>query len=300
MPKRRIAFGVLVAAIAAAAALCGCTQNLFGEFADKTSDEALLYDAQTRMDARDWTGAIQSFQKMSSTGLATRSTAALYSSAYAGRCGLDVIALASSLKNASSSTTLFGTLLNAFKGANVSQPADCAQALSLLGGISAHASGRTVDENLLAAFVALADIGVRLAAYADASPSDGTVDAGWDSCASSPFGAPQAPPGAPSDASARQIGVDFNVLVESLSVPGMPTVIGSVQTSLKTICAGMALAFPTYATCDATGPYNLDPTAWTQLQVSAIEGLIRTNAQPGLGIVNKPLGPAAGGGAFCL
>jgi hypothetical protein len=277
--------------------LWGCSANLFAEFANKSADDALLYDANMQMSQKQWTSAIADFQKMSSAALASGTVISAYSSAYAGRCGLDLIALANALSSASGAN-LFNTLMLAFKGAAAAQAADCVQAEALLKTVSTYSGGRTVDQNTLMAFIALADIGVRLAAYADPL-GDGLVDNGWDPCSSSPFGPPQAAPGSATDASTRQIGVDFNLMADSLSASGMPTLIGPIQASLATICSAMLAAFPTYAIC-GSAPLNLDPTAWTNLQVSAIAGLIRTNSPPGLAIVAKPLAPSGASGAFCL
>lgn len=273
-------FAWTAAAFAAATVAGGCSRNLLSEFGNKNSDEALLFDAKAKMDARDWTGAIASFQAMSSSALANRDVKAAYASAYAGRCGLDMVSLVQKLS--SSNANLFVTLMKHFQGATIARASDCVQARALLSSISASASGRTPDENTLMAFVALTDVGVRLAASADAN-GDGAVDGGWDSCSSSPFGPPAAAPGATSDASARQVGVDFTTLVDSLSAPGMPSLLGTVQSQLGTLCSAMYSWSSTYAICGGSS-LNFDPTAWTQNQVKLIDGLVRTNSFPGLGV----------------
>ena len=49
-----------------------CTGNLFSGFADKGSDEALLFEAKQSLDQSDFNGAIDFIELMSAAGQAER------------------------------------------------------------------------------------------------------------------------------------------------------------------------------------------------------------------------------------
>lgn len=145
--------------------LAGCP-NGFSEFANKNSDEALLYQAQLYADQRDWDNAILSVTRMSASGRTNRDTKYFLASAYAGRCGLDLLNLANALTGLSSSK-LFPLLLTQYSGLTTTSLADCESAESTLLGISTNYTELTADENILLAFLEFVKIGAVLGSNAN-------------------------------------------------------------------------------------------------------------------------------------
>src|SRR3712207_1960284 len=94
----------------------GCP-NAMSEFANKTSDEALLYKAKQQIQTREYTTALQSIALMTSAGQATRDGKVTKATALAGRCGLDLLGLAEEISTSLGSKTLFAILLSYMKSA---------------------------------------------------------------------------------------------------------------------------------------------------------------------------------------
>ncbi len=254
-------------------AFSGCL-NILAEVAKKDSDEAIYKAALIAMDSRDYAAAITDFQKLSTTFIGQRSVTVNYASAFAGRCGLDLLLLVDSIKT-NASANLFITLMKNFKGATTTNISDCLQAETLIRSINNSAASRNVDENLLMVFVSFAKIGAILATYADTN-ADGTPDAGFDSCNTTQF----------PNAKAREVASAINLIVDSLSGPGVPTLLGAATTSLTSICTTLAGISATYAFCGAN-PAVTDPTAYTANQIKALNGVIKTTDFPGLGTCNN-------------
>lgn len=169
-----------VALVCCASLLTACP-NSFSEFANRTSDEALLFQAEQYADARDWDNAITTIGRMSSGGLAERTTKYALASYYAGRCGLDLLELADALTGLST-TDLFPLLLSEFSGLTTTDLADCETAEDTILSISTSYSSLTTDENLLLAFIEFVKIGAVLGSNANIDADEnGTYDGDyWD------------------------------------------------------------------------------------------------------------------------
>lgn len=252
----------------------GCSVNILSEFGDKTTDEALLFDAKMKIDEGDWTSAIEKFAEMSDDFRDERDVRALEASAYAGRCGLRFLDLIDIFTNIGS-TLLFRELMESFPGATAAQATDCAQAETLIKQIDATATNRTVDENLLMAFLSFVKIGVILSANADAN-GDGVPNwASGDACSAVNI----------TDANVNQIGTAIANANASLSAVGSASNIGGGQLdSLEQFCAVLddAPLDATYDFCSA-----LNTTDMTANMRRALRSIIQENQYVGIGSCNN-------------
>lgn len=247
------------------AALLGCGQNAFRESAKRETDEALLFEARKQMNGSNWTQAITLIGQMSSTGQADRGTKAALASAYAGRCGLNLITLADRLANAGS-TNIFTIFMTSFTGATASTITDCSQAETTLQSISTTPASRTADENVMLAFIGFSKIGAILSTYADTN-HDGTADPGFNSCNVAHL----------PDAMLREIGTGITLAVAALAQSG-GTIGSALGTSVTSACSTLAGINPAYDFCAIT-----TTAGFSVNQVKALGGLVKTTDNPGIG-----------------
>jgi len=261
-----IAFGSLGTA--------GC-QNILSESAQKTTDQALLYEAQKLIDREEYGTAIETIGSMSASARELRNVKRVLASAYAGVCGLNLLELADALSNSSSdsgsgssASTLFQMLLSIYKEGTAASVAACNEAENTLLGISATASSRTVDENVLLAFIEFVKIGVVLEINADKADHDGSVDGAFDSCASDATGI--------SDLDVGEIGTGLTIALSSLQAASVNTATGatgSIAALCSTLDATIGVFDPSYSGfCDKT-----DPTAFNAVELKALRSLTRSN-----------------------
>lgn len=252
--------------------LGGC--NILSEFGDKTSDEALLFDAQMHIDHEEWTDAIEKFDAMTDDFRAEREVRALEASAYAGRCGLRFLDLINIFTNIGT-TLLFRELMESFPGATAAQAADCAQAESLIKQIDPVATERTVDENLLMAFLSFVKIGVLISVNADA---DGNGIPNWasgDACSAVNI----------TDADVNQIGTAIaNANASLTAVDGASEIGGGQLDSLEQFCEVLddAPLDASYNFCAA-----LNTTDMTANMRRALRSIIQENQYVGIGSCNN-------------
>lgn len=253
----------------------GCTQNAFKEFAKTDSDAALLFEARKEMNGSRWDEAIALMDRMSSTARADRSTKATMASAYAGRCGLNLIRLADQIAN-SSGQNFFPLLLQSFQGSSAASVADCQQAESILLSIATDPAARTADENVMMAFIDFSKIGAILSAYADAD-GNGTADPTFDSCDTA-----QLP-----DNMLREVGTGMTLAVSALAASG-GSIGSALAASVTAACSSLASIDPSFDFCTIT-----TPSGFSASQVKALGGLVKSTDDPGLGT-------CAGGIAACV
>lgn len=238
-----------------------CT-NIFYEAADKNSDAAKLFDARKLIDSGDWTSAITKINSMSVSAREQRDVKALLASAYAGRCGLDVLTMINNMQ-ATTSYTFFQILMRSIRGATATNVADCVLAETTMKTISTSSSSRTTDENLLMAFVGFAKIGAILSANAD-TDSDGTVDAGFNPCT------------ALDDTEAAELVTGLANAITSLNSANSS--IGSDEmTDINSICAAATTAG--FDFCSLTDTSQVD----TQAERAGMRGLVH-EAQDSIGL----------------
>jgi hypothetical protein len=249
-----------------------CGQNAFLESAKRDTDAALLFEAKKQMNGSQWTAAIDTLLRMSPTGRAERSAKTALASAYAGRCGLNLIRLADQLSNSSGSSGLFALFMTTMQSATTSSIADCVEAEEVLRSISADPASRSVDENLMLSFVEFSKMGAILSTYADTN-DDGTADPSFDACDTGDI----------PEAMVRQFGTGMTLAIEGLNASGSS--LGSaLATAVSGACAALAGVDPAYDFCSIT-----DPADFTADQVKALSGLIHSQDDPGLGTCTNPL-----------
>lgn len=249
----------------------GCTQNAFKELAKTDTDAALLFEARKEMNSSRWDQAITLMNRMSATARADRSTKAVMASAYAGRCGLNLIRLAEQIAN-SSGQNFLSLLVYTFRGSSGTSIADCQQAESLLLSISANPAARTADENVMLAFIDFSKIGAILSTYSD-SDGDGTADPTFDSCNTAHL----------PNAMLREVGTGLTLAVSALSASG-GSIGSALSSSVTSACSNLASIDPSYDFCSITTPagFSVD-------QVKALGGLVKSTDNPGLGTCNGGL-----------
>lgn len=260
--------------------LLSCS-NLFSDLSDRDSNKAKLYDAKRALDRSEWSVAIEKLSSLSSTYLLRRDVRALLASAYAGRCGMDFLNLVDAISNSTDSDgTLFKTLLATMDDATDASILDCGLAETTLNSIGT-ADERTVDENLLMAFVQFGKIGAILNFLADTDGNNqfsSTGDSAFDPCQNTSL--PEADT-ASSKASANQLVASLAILIEALEATSS-TIAEEDLGDLQAICdqAGTVNDI-----CSAT-----DASAVTTDQRRTIRAIIRGN-EVGFKI---PDAPAAG------
>ena len=252
---------ILTSKICAAAAalglfLCllnlGC-HNVFSDLANKTTDDALFYQAQQQINASNYDGAVSTIQTMSNGGQAARSTRDLLASAYAGSCGLNLLGLSTALSNLGNNT-LFESLLTQYQSGVALQVTKCVSAEAVLNALS----NRTADESLLLAFTELVKIGRQLSINTDLN-QDGFADVAFNSCAMS-------------DADATIIGTGVTTFLTALTASNLPIAAGvtsTLSTTCMTIDQALAIASPGYSGFCAK-------TTFTSTELKAFKTLIRS------------------------
>jgi hypothetical protein len=196
--------------------------NFFTTTAKKDSDEALYEDAVKLVNSYEFDAAITKLLSMSTaaqTGVAYRNTLA---GAYAGKCGLDFISFLNGISTGGSSA-FFASFMAGFTGTAV-DPDACVDAQNVILSFGTLASERTSDQNLFLAILSMAKIGTYLRSVADTDGTgnlgNGTVDTGFDVCASTAPGAPGAGSLAPfylSDTQVAEVITGLSLILQNIA-----------------------------------------------------------------------------------
>jgi hypothetical protein len=260
---------VLAALIPWLTGFAGC-QNLYGEIADKKSDAALMYQAKMHIDRSEFTSAINAMNRASAASRDSRQGRVVIATAYAGRCGLNLITLAEQLANMGSDT-LFRQLMVAFKSATVvgGQAADCQQAESLLMGIPG--AQRNSSDNVFLAFTSMSKIGAYLGQSSANDSGTGNVAAGFNACNT----------GEISDSEIRQIGSGLMTMMAAFDSSGAP-VLDNLTAILDPFCTALETATGA-TTCDKTDPDDFDAT-----ELKFLRSMLRSN-EIGLNTCNNSI-----------
>lgn len=266
MIKKSLRMGALFLLVSGAPLLVSCNRNMFSELALRETDSALLFEAKKRMDSSKWTEAIDTIAKMSAGAQARREAKVTLASAYAGRCGLNLVRFANSLSGSGGGTGgLFLLFMNTLRGAEQAQAEDCKHAEETLRSIDTLPANRTVDENLMLTFISFSKMGAILSAFAD-TDHDGTPDTGFDACDRGQF----------PELAVREFGTGLTLAIEGLQGSGS-SVGASLATAVTAACSTLAGINPDYDFCAIT-----DPVDFTADQVKALSGLIHSQDAPGL------------------
>jgi hypothetical protein len=252
-----------------------CSVNLFTEFANQSSDEALLVDARQKIDNRDYVNALKNFPLMSTTYQTRRDVIALQASAYAGEAGLDFLNLASNLQSIGT-TNLMIFLMQNFEHGSAATMLSLKTAQNLMLSISSSTAGLTNDENLELAVIALANMGTILSATVD-TDSNGTVDAGVNPCLTTPIQEAAAP-----NDNIQEFGVSLNWVLAAVTQLSNNGVNFGPSTVTEATAACLALSgagLGAYSFCNVT-----NPTSFTPAQILGLRSLLNEgSAHVGLG-----------------
>lgn len=202
----------------------GCP-NAFIESAQKTTDDALLYSAEQHANANEWTDAISDINSMSTSGKAKRETKAALASYYAGRCGLNLLDFAQSIKDQMPATKIWPLAMKAQAGATAADLNDCMLGEQTLVSIDSDPNNRTADENIELVFIEIAKMGAALAqSNADAN-HDGAVDGAFNACSSTDI----------SDAAVQELGSGMILTLKALQAAGS-SFGGDITSSVSSMC----------------------------------------------------------------
>lgn len=252
-------------ALCAIVVLASCSQNALIESAKRDTDAALLFEAKKKMNGAHWTDAITLIGRMSAAGQSERTTKVTLASAYAGRCGLNLIRLADHISTAAG-TNFFAILGSAMRAATGPSVTDCILAEATLLSISTDLAALTADENMMVSFISFSKIGAIVAAYADLD-DDGSADAGFDACDTNDI----------PEAMVRQFGTGITLAVASLNASGS-SIASGLGTAVTAACTTLGGIDPAFDFCSIT-----DPADFTADHVKALGGLIHSTDDPGVG-----------------
>lgn len=266
----------------------GCSVNILENFADKTTNEALLVDAKKLMDKGDYPGALSKIDAMTDDFEAARSITGLKAQAHAGICGLNFFDFILALKNLGSQKML-PFLITKFRSGAVTTTFDhCATAEALLKGVGV-VGARSLDENLLMLLVNFAKVGQLLSFYADAD-QDGIATTAYNVCAIAAPGTRTAGAAMP-DEDARELGTGLTVAMESLAAVAGQIDLGAG--SLDALTNACSNAPPGYNFCTKTTGAD-----FTANELLAIRSFVREGSAFGLDL-NGCNGGSVTGSASC-
>jgi len=188
--------------------ILGCEEkNLFEGSGGKTSQEAILLEAEVALNAGEYDRALLLFDSLRPSVQAEKGVALKMASAHAGLCGVDFLRLADEFGGAAADS-IMPTLFLAFPNSNLDSYSSCQEAEAILRAIGDETI-RSVDENLLLILNALSEIGNILNIAADQN-SDSIVDTSFDHCSKT-----QLP-----DALVDQLGAAIALTLNTLAVVG--------------------------------------------------------------------------------
>lgn len=160
--------------------MAGCP-NAFLEVADKSSTEALLYSAKRNIDSGNYDTALNVLQGITGAATQTRDYKIISASAYAGKCGLNLVQTAEALVDSvAANQKLFQALLSHFKTAGATAANNCITAENLMKTLPL--AQWESDEYVFYAFLQFAKIGTIVARSGADTNNDGTVDPAFNAC----------------------------------------------------------------------------------------------------------------------
>jgi hypothetical protein len=263
-----------------------CSVNILENFADKTSNEALLTEAKILVNKGFYSQALAKMNLMSVSFQADRGVVALKAQAHAGICGLNFFDFVLALKDLGTQR-IFPFLLGAFRsGADTTRIDACVTAENLIKSLGA-VGARSTDENLLMLLVSFTKIAQVLSYYADAD-QDGTTTTTYDICAA---GGARTAAAAMPDADVGEVGTGLTLAMESLSAISGSIDLGSgTLDSVTTACDSLPAQ---YDFCS-----KIVKTDFTADELTAIRSFVREGSAYGLDL-NGCAGGSVTGSASC-
>lgn len=242
-----------------------CGKNIFTSFSDETSDEALLFAAKDALDKKDYAGALTIVARMTAEGQVERQARVVKASAHGGLCAVEFLPFLEDVANGTS--TLMITLMTTMAGSSATAQGHCTSGIEELRAISAAATSRTNDENMLMTVLSMGRIGSILNQTAD--PDDnGLVDntPAFDYCDDV------------GDTNLAQIIASFAETIQSLSAVGNSSVAQSDMADLTSACGSLP--------ADANFCAITDEDVVTAEQRRGMKGVIGSNQSIGLNLCN--------------
>lgn len=230
--------------------------NTFIGAADKSSDDALIYDVQQKINAGDYDGALDLIGRLSPGRRESYDGRVLEATALAGKCGLDFIRMAKDIVEGIGSKQLMKILGSNMRNATDFTP--CVQAETVLMGIQANQM--TPDDHIFLAFVEFAKMGAILA-ESGAIDASGNVVPTYDPCTDL------------DDHQAGHIGTAINIAVDAIAASGV-SVAGATTAIVEELCEEIG-------TLPIPGDINpcgiKDPSAFTVEQRLMIRSVVQSN-----------------------
>ena len=250
----------------------GCP-NVYQEMSDKGSDAALIYKAGREIDLEAYDDALETLSGLTSTGKRSRDGRVAKATAYAGKCGLNLLTFANDFANQISGSTLMKLTLNHFRAATSYEYCKLAE-YELL---SISARDWKTDDYAFLVFVEMSKIGTLLAGASGAdADNDGGLDNAFDPCTDSASHV--------AEAEVREVGTGLTIMMTALAASGI-TIGGGMGDTFEELCTDLASIGTDF--CSITDPDGFDSD-----QVNAIRTLIKTK-DVGLDVCNgKSFGDA--------
>jgi hypothetical protein len=204
-----------------------CAKNVLTNLGSKSSDEALMNDAQVAVNNQNYDLAIDLIaNQMSAEGQQKTSAKELLAAAYAGKCGLNFLSFVDSISKAASGVSAYKLVSTPFVTVVVDPPS-CLNALNTMQSI-APVGSRTTSENAFTAITGMSLMGTATRAYTDKVPTngDGAEDSNNIACTLT-------------DAQMDNVILGFGFMVENFSYLSSSQ-LGSSSTALTdiiTMCA---------------------------------------------------------------
>jgi hypothetical protein len=237
----------------------GCP-NAFLESANKTSDDALLFSAEQHANNSEWSAAITDISGMTSDGKAKRETKQALASYYGGRCGLNLLGLAQSLKDNSPSTKLWPIVMRFMVSATAAQLADCKLGEQTILSIDTVPANRNANENVLLAFLEFVKMGAALASSNADANHDGVVDGAFDACSAVDI----------VDTSVQELGTGLTIMARALAASGFGA------SGISDLVANLCTTMDAYQAgfCNTTNAADFVPGS---AAMKAIRALMKSN-----------------------
>lgn len=216
--------------------LISCS-NVFRGLSKQDSDAALYEDALKSMNALDWDTALSKFSSISSDFRSQTRVRENYAGALAGKCGLNFMTYLNRLSTSSpgGSVTFLMWLMNAFTQTSIN-PSYCRLAENEIRALGATPALRTSGQNLFMIFLSFVKIGTTLRNRADidstANLGDGSTDASFNACSSSPT----SNPAVLSDTEVQEVITGIALAIENSASLPSGSGIGPDLNSLGALC----------------------------------------------------------------
>lgn len=226
---------------------CEEQPNLLGNLASTGGDAAIYEEARKKVDDREWDSAISMMTlELSATYQARSDVKETLAGAYAGKCGLEFVNLATSLANSNSVSQLYGFFMTAMKN-KIVVPSACDSAQAVIESFG-NSAARTADQNLFLTIVGMAKAGAWIRIKADqdlAGLGNGTMDAGFNPCDNTAF----------PDQNVIQATVGLGLVlnnVTTISSRLAGSTLNDINTFNANCLAALQVLDPTVTSCDLT------------------------------------------------